>query len=193
MPTASKVLVRKGESALGRTSIATAATLLSSLKAEEDTSNSNMVEHELPRDNVEADVSATMRTERVKHDMSDISNNMEVGHELPEDDTFGVVTIFGKTTSLRYEIQQLRAFHETYGKSPTPNENRRLNELCSRLRKIRRDPAKANMHMGNVKPGEQLSDEIVSMLDSLTLNGSHKHHTPNLSNTLIHCKVVFRN
>ena len=59
MPTAHKVLVKAGESALGRTSIATAATLLSSLKAEEGTiSNSNMVEHEPgPGDNVGDDVS----------------------------------------------------------------------------------------------------------------------------------------
>ena len=166
MPTASKVLVRVGESALGRTSIATAATFLSSLKAEEGTiSNSNMVEHEPgPGDNVGDDVSlsATMKAEEDTHDMSGNSNNnMNV-----EDDEFGVVKIFGETTSLRYEIQQLKIFHETYGKSPTPNENRRLNELCGRLRQIRRDPKKAHIPMGNVKSGEQLSDDIVSELDS---------------------------
>ena len=98
MPTAHKVLVKAGESALGCNSADTTATtssateLDSSLKAEEGT-HAN-------------------------------SNNMEVEHELPgEDDVFGYVKIYGETTSVRYELQQLKIFYETYGKSPTLNLN----------------------------------------------------------------------
>ena len=74
--------------------------------------------------------------------------------------------ILWETTSLRYEIQQLKIFYEQHGKSPTSRENLRLYELCSRLRQVRKNPTKAHIHMGNVKPGEQLSDDIVSELDS---------------------------
>ena len=135
MPTASKVLVRKGESALGSTS-ATTATMSSA-----------------------TETSSSLKAEEGIHDMS--SNKLPV-----EDDTFGFVKIYGETTSLRYEIQQLKKIYEQHGRSPTSSENLRLYELCRRLREIRRDPTKAHINMGNVKPGEQLSDDIVSELDS---------------------------
>ena len=152
MPTAHKVLVKAGESALGCNSADTTATtssateLDSSLKAEEGT-HAN-------------------------------SNNMEVEHELPgEDDVFGYVKIYGETTSVRYELQQLKIFYETYGKSPTLNTNSRLYKLCSRLRQIRRDP-KATFIIGNKKPGEKLSDEIVSVLDSFNFQWELVSHKP---------------
>ena len=89
-------------------------------------------------------------------------------YKLPcaEDDTFGNVSLFGETTSLRYELEQLKIFHEKYGKSPTPSENRRLSELCKKIRGVRRNPKKGKIRIGNVRPGEQLSGEIISMLDS---------------------------
>ena len=89
----------------------------------------------------------------------------EVEDCAEEDDVFGYVKIHGETTSLRFELQQLKIFHETYGKSPTSKENRRLNDLCSRLRQVRKDP-KATFIIGNRKPGEKLSDEIILMLGS---------------------------
>ena len=94
MPTASKVLVRKGESALGSTSAIAAAT-------------SSAIE-----------TSSSLKTEEGTHDMSGNSNNMTDESKLPgdnvEDDVFGDVLIFGETTSLLYEIQQIKIFYETW-------------------------------------------------------------------------------
>lgn len=97
----------------------------------------------------------------------------------------------GETSSLRHELQQLRAFHEQHGRSPTSSENRRLNELCRRLRQVRRDP-KASFYLGNRKPGEKLSDEIVSVLDSFNFDWEPVVNKPKqYPNT--HYKVVSRN
>jgi len=194
MPTASKVLVRKGESALDR--LATAAAISSAtVKAEgapimlnklfnpngnggtRKTAHGDEVDQGASGDDCKSHSivlptqTRSGRTIKRKSPVDLSSTNfkrpkegVKVEHE--QDNVFGDVIIFREPTSLRHEIQQLRVFYEKHGRSPTPSENHRLNELCTRLRQVRRNPTKSHFHIGNRKPGEKLSEEIISMLDS---------------------------